>query len=303
MVSMFTRPFVCAFFFQAHATNALGSSDETCMLQNPAVTSASRSDRVSTLLEQTSLTAEEQRELADMEQMPLREDGHREPHIHASNREQGRTPAMMLETTSSVGGAVDASFEVFQKPTVWGPAAWFFLHTVALAQVDKIPAEKQERLRRFFIEDLAYLLPCPACIRSVQDHVSAMEIDEDTFSSRDSVFEFVWELHNMVNADKGTPETPFDEAVINYAQVFDQGVTDLHFETVEHVHNGEEVNDVSADNSAAEINPADYSSPDDFLAADAQTNSAEDRKLELLTRSGGQAGVTLADIFPFRLLR
>jgi len=303
MVSMFTRHFVCAFLFHGHATNTLASSDETCLLQNPAVTSASRSDRVSTLLEQTSLTAEEQRELVAMEWAPLREDGHEEPHVHASNGEQGRAPAMMLETTSSTGGAVDTSLKVFQKPTVWGPAAWFFLHSVALAQADEIPVEKQDRLRRFFTEDLAYLLPCRTCAKSVQNYVSAMEIDKDTFSSRDSVFEFVWELHNKVNADKGSAETPFDEAVINYAQVFDQGVTDLHFETVEHVHNGEEVDDASADNSAAEINPADYSSPDDFLAADAQPKSAEDPKLELLTKSGVQAGVTLADIFPFRLLR
>lgn len=301
MTGISTIPSVCVFLLGCQAAGAPASGDVTCMLQNTVGASPSRLDRVSTLLEQTSLTADEQRELADMEQAAFKDDGE-----SGGGQALARAlpPAAMLEKKSAVAGEVDASYDVFQKPSVWGPAAWFFLHSVALAQVDEIPTDKQDRLRRFFVDDLAYLLPCPACVKSVQDHVNAMEIEEDTFASRDSVFEFVWALHNLVNADEGVPDVPFDEAVINYAQAFDQGVTDLHFESVTHVHNGEEVaKETPAEHSVAEVPGPTKRMTDDFLAEDNTPISAEDRRLELLTKSGVQSGVTLADIFPFRLLR
>lgn len=286
---------------------------------------------MNTLLQRTSLSAEEQRELAELEQTPLSGDALRELPKRARSHTTQHAPAMLLETASSSDNAVDTTYETFQKPQIWGPAAWFFLHSIALAQGDTVPDDKKERLRRFFTEDLAYLLPCPACARTVQDHVSAMEIDDDTFADRDSVFEFVWTLHNMVNADKGVPEIPFDESVLNYAQAFDQGITDLHFQSVNHVHDGEVEDDDAADAPAAEdsqglsVSAADVSAADvaveeaighplsegitvdDFLAPVAEISAQEskDRNLELLTKSGPAAmqGVTLADIFPFRLLR
>merc|ERR1740115_94218 len=152
------------------------------------------------LLQRTSLSADERNELAEMEQSPLSGDEYSELPKRAHSDKAERAPAMLIETASSSESVVETTYESFQKPQIWGPAAWFFLHSIALAQGDTIPADKQERLRRFFTEDLAFLLPCPACAQTVQDHVSAMEIDDDTFADRDSVFGFVFDLHNMVNA-------------------------------------------------------------------------------------------------------
>lgn len=156
--------------------------------------------------------------------------------VDTSKRTKGRQPVMLLETESSVESEGDASFVNFHNPRVWGPAGWFFFHSIALAQPDEIDVAQQERLRRFFTEDMPHILPCPTCGRNAQEHILDMAIDDTTFASRDAVAHFVWDLHDTVNAEKlGRNETvsrvSFERSVLNYAQTYEKGVTLLHFNT------------------------------------------------------------------------
>lgn len=185
-----------------------GSADTTCMLQNPSVS-------------------------AVIQRAFPQEDGAKRS-IDSLTRSKGRHPVSLLETGSSVESESDASFVNFHNPRVWGPAGWFFFHTIALAQADEIDPAQQERLQRFFTEDMPHLLPCPTCGRNAQQHVLDMAIDNTTFASRDSVAHFVWELHDTVNAEKAArnetlSRVSFERSVLNYAQTYEQGVTLLHF--------------------------------------------------------------------------
>jgi len=127
----------------------------------------------------------------------------------------------------------DHSHLSFHSPRVWGPAAWFYFHTLALAQEDDIKPEQQDRLRRFFTRDLPIVLPCPQCGANAKEHISSMEsaglLNDATFSSRSSVAKFVWTLHNMVNTAKNVSHVSYDRSVLNMAQAYQQGATLLHF--------------------------------------------------------------------------
>lgn len=127
----------------------------------------------------------------------------------------------------------DHSWLNFHNPKVWGPAAWFFFHSMALAQEDNISAEQQKRLHRFFTHDLPIVLPCPTCGENAKEHISSMKsvgvLDNATFSKRESVAKFVWTLHNMVNTVKNVSHVSWDRSVLNFAQAYDQGTTLLHF--------------------------------------------------------------------------
>jgi len=194
------------FFFVASA----GGADTTCMLQNPSVSSViQRADRPTK---------------ADRARRSINE-------LTRSNSRQGMS---LLETGSSVESEAESSNVNFHNPRVWGPAAWFFFHTVALSQADEIDPAQQERLRRFFAEDMPHLLPCPVCGHHAEQHVLDMNVDNSTFASRDSVAHFVWDLHDSVNVEKlGRNETvsrlSYERSVVNYAQTYDKGVTLLHF--------------------------------------------------------------------------
>lgn len=144
-------------------------------------------------------------------------------------------PVSLLETDSSVATEEDSSFVNFHNPRVWGPAGWFFFHSIALAQPDNIDAAQQERLRRFFTEDMPHILPCPQCGRNAQEHIYDMTIDDTTFASRDSVARFVWDLHDDVNAEKAArnetlSRISYERSVLNYAGAYEQEQTLLHFD-------------------------------------------------------------------------
>lgn len=208
MVAVFTSTSVLV-FTSSFLLTSVGGSDTTCMLQHPSVSAVLR-------------------------QHPPAGAGTARRSVEALSRAKGRPPVMLLETESATESEAEASYVNFHNPTVWGPAGWFFFHTIALAQADNIDSAQQERLRRFFTEDMPHLLPCPTCGRNAQGHIADMNISDATFANRDSVAHFVWDLHETVNAEKAgrnevVSRPSFERSVLNYAQTYEQGVTLLHF--------------------------------------------------------------------------
>ena len=51
----------------------------------------------------------------------------------------------------------------------WGPAAWHFLNSVALAYPEDATAEQREAYRQFFMS-LQHVLPCGRCAANHAQH-------------------------------------------------------------------------------------------------------------------------------------
>ena len=48
------------------------------------------------------------------------------------------------------------------SPKIWGPHAWFLLHSISMALPDKVPEETQKDLLDF-MRSFGGLIPCNIC--------------------------------------------------------------------------------------------------------------------------------------------
>jgi hypothetical protein len=97
-------------------------------------------------------------------------------------------------------------------PRSWGPAAWDMIHSVAYTAPVTPTAEQKQHYASFY-SALGNVLPCPGCRihynKHLQDH------PPDT-SSRDALFKWTYELHNIVNRVHGKTQPSFESVVSRY---------------------------------------------------------------------------------------
>ncbi|CAK0833962.1 unnamed protein product [Prorocentrum cordatum] len=124
------------------------------------------------------------------------------------------------------GGSREATLKEpnhFRNPHVWGPVAWFFLHDVAFAQEQEIPDEQQEKLRFFFTDEVADIMPCDECQTRTRRIIKSMQpIAEDTWSNRTKLIMWVIMFHNHVNLDMEKQVLPPERVLGHYVAMFDR---------------------------------------------------------------------------------
>lgn len=83
---------------------------------------------------------------------------------------------------------------------VWGPAGWFFLHSITFGYpvvIDSSNDFKKIEYKVFF-ETLGNVLPCKYCRESYNNYIKEIPID-DYLNSRDKLVEWFYLIHNKVN--------------------------------------------------------------------------------------------------------
>jgi len=107
---------------------------------------------------------------------------------------------------------------IVDKPTYpqndeWGPLLWWILHTLADKagrQTNTVMRGDEERAWPLFFKGLPAALPCPYCRDHLEDYVRshpfALPADQTTW--REYVPNYVYELHEAVNARLGKPSFP-----------------------------------------------------------------------------------------------
>jgi len=92
------------------------------------------------------------------------------------------------------------------QTTVWGPAAWMFLHCVAL----NYNPNKQKRAYKLFFKSLGGVLPCGSCrdnyARTILHH-KTLRLTNNVFRSRESFSMWVFKLHNYVRKCQTNKDT------------------------------------------------------------------------------------------------
>ena len=87
------------------------------------------------------------------------------------------------------------------EPTVWGPHAWFFLESVAMAYPAK-PNYNEKKAADNFFNSLRYIIPCEKCRKNYNSHLKTNPLNDKVLSSRDNLFMWIVKVHNSVDPSK-----------------------------------------------------------------------------------------------------
>lgn len=82
--------------------------------------------------------------------------------------------------------------------SVWGPPAWFFLHTISF-NYPVNPTEKNKKDYKDFILTLQNVLPCGHCRENLKDNLKIMPITDAVMKNRDTFSRYLFKLHELVN--------------------------------------------------------------------------------------------------------
>lgn len=101
----------------------------------------------------------------------------------------------------------------------WGPAAWMFIHSAALAYPESDPdTETVENFKKFF-ESLVSVLPCVYCRKHYTENLKSLPVT-DALESRASLFRWTVDLHNLVNMSLNKPTLDYVEALTQLKKKF-----------------------------------------------------------------------------------
>lgn len=113
----------------------------------------------------------------------------------------------------SRGGVRPAATGHGVDTAIWGPSAWYILHTLAELAVRSADANGDDRLATHwasFVEAVAVSIPCPTCARHFHTWMGWVPFEASVAAT--TVRARFAELHNMVNRTKRVPEWSGDLA-------------------------------------------------------------------------------------------
>ena len=106
-------------------------------------------------------------------------------------------------------------------PSTWGPFFWHTMHIVALGYSNQ-PTYAEKRAAKEFYESLTQLIPCPICRVHYSTHLKANPISP-SLDSRNDLFRWTVNIHNLINKDLGKPEYTETESMNFYHSLGELG--------------------------------------------------------------------------------
>jgi hypothetical protein len=89
----------------------------------------------------------------------------------------------------------------------WGPAVWFFLHTISVKiKEEYFPALRIPLLNHIY--SICTNLPCPECSNHAKSYLDG--INFNTIQTKNDLKKMLWAFHNSVNQRKGYPFFSFE---------------------------------------------------------------------------------------------
>ena len=104
------------------------------------------------------------------------------------------------------------------EPTVWGPHAWTFLHSITF-QYPENPTDMEKKKYYTFFNSLKNTLPCPNCREHYAQNFEDIPIRLDT---RNELIEWLIDIHNSVNTMVGKREYSYDEVYDIYNSLYQE---------------------------------------------------------------------------------
>lgn len=92
----------------------------------------------------------------------------------------------------------------------WGPSLWKSIHYIAAFYPEK-PSNAQISQYKKFYTELHHVIPCHTCAQNYKVHLQQLPI-EPYLKSRDLLFSWTVDLHNIVNRALNKREWSLEEA-------------------------------------------------------------------------------------------
>ena len=105
------------------------------------------------------------------------------------------------------------------EPKIWGPHAWFFLESIAMAYPQEPTYDDKKNAEKFFIS-LQLLIPCKKCRDNYKKHLKEYPLNEDILANRDNLFKWIVDIHNSVDPKK---KRTYDEVFNYYLEKYNIG--------------------------------------------------------------------------------
>lgn len=84
------------------------------------------------------------------------------------------------------------------KPTLWGKYMWMSIHLIALGYPNN-PTQADKNAYFSYFNELYKVIPCEVCAKNYLQHLSEIPLTEKVLSSRNTLFDWTVDLHNIVN--------------------------------------------------------------------------------------------------------
>ena len=108
------------------------------------------------------------------------------------------------------------------SPKIWGPHAWFTLHSISMALPNKVPKETQKDILDF-MRSFGGLIPCNTCKVNYKRHLSKeLPPLKDNVQTRELFAKWLIDLHNVVNREIGKPEMSYEAVVEKYDKIYNK---------------------------------------------------------------------------------
>jgi hypothetical protein len=98
------------------------------------------------------------------------------------------------------------------KSDIWGPPAWFFLHSVTL-QYPINPTAQDKTNMMTFLTSLGNVLPCEKCQMHYKKNLQELPLNNTVLGSRNNLVNWMIDIHNLVNKSNGKRELSHEEAI------------------------------------------------------------------------------------------
>lgn len=108
-------------------------------------------------------------------------------------------------------------------PRIWGPHAWFFLHSVTFAYPDNPNEEDKKNIIQFF-NGLSLILPCSVCREHYKENLKKYPI-EFSCNNRLDLVNWLINIHNTVNRHLGKEIKNNNEVINNFNNLYKKKYT------------------------------------------------------------------------------
>lgn len=105
------------------------------------------------------------------------------------------------------------------NPEIWGPHAWFLLHSITFNYPVK-PTEVDKNNIKNFIHSFATVIPCYMCQKHFAEHLKKAPITDNVLKSRDNLADWLIDIHNRVNKMNGKKIWTPQEVMDHYEKIY-----------------------------------------------------------------------------------
>lgn len=129
-------------------------------------------------------------------------------------------------------------------PTIWGPPAWIFLHSITF-NYPKNPSIKDMNSAKNYFTNLWKVLPCEKCQRNYIIHLQKKPLTDQILGSRILLINWLIDIHNLVNEQTGKTKITYQEVYKIYDKMYNMNLINQSTEKINKPVNNDIVNGFS----------------------------------------------------------